>query len=194
MAGYTRATQPASEPVTLDEVKAQAVVVAGSTDDALLTRLIKAARAEAESKTGLTLITSNWLRTLDGFSTAIRLLHGPIQSITSIKYDDENGVEQTLDPASYTLDTSDGMVGYVVPAYGCSWPTTRAHINAVRIAYAAGFGASASAVPEDLRHWIAVRVATLYEHRESVVVGAGLAVAQVPTLDAMLDLYRVPVV
>lgn len=192
MAGYQRTSQPAVEPVTLDEVKAQAVITAGNTDDALLTRLIKVARQEAENLTHRTLIASGWLRTLDAFPAAVHLIRGPVISVDSILYDDEDGIEQTLNPADFVLDKSDGMRCYVVPAYGKAWPSTRAHINAVRVAYTAGFGAAAADVPEDLRHWIMVRVATLYEHREQFVTGT--IVSPAPYMQTLLEPYVMPVV
>lgn len=191
--GYERTSQPGTEPVTLSELKEQAVV-SGSTDDALLTRLIKVARYEAENITGRTLMTSSWVRTLDSFPDAIQLLKGPVLGITDIKYDDENGNEQTLSSADYTLDKGGGMLAYVVPAYNKAWPTTRDQINAVRVTFTAGYGATAASVPEDIRHWIMVRAATLYEHREQIAVGAGLASATIPFMNALLDAYRLPVV
>lgn len=193
MAGYTRTAGPGAEPVTLAEVKAHAVI-GTDVDDTLLGRLIKVARAEAESATGRTFITSTWVRTLDSFPDAIQLLRGPVVSITSVKFDDENGDEQTLASSDYTLDTNGGMLAYVVPAYGKAWPATRQQINAVRVTFVAGFGADETAVPEDLRHWIAMRVATLYENREMTVVGNGLSMVSVPFADALLDVHKLPVI
>jgi uncharacterized phiE125 gp8 family phage protein len=86
----------------------------------------------------------------------------PITAVTSVKYLDANGVEQTMDAADYTVDT-DSLVGRVVAE---EWPETDGTVNAVRVRYTAGW--TPSTIPPALQQWLLIRVATLYEHREAL--------------------------
>jgi hypothetical protein len=70
---------------------------------------------------------------------------GPVSSITSVKYLDSTGAEQTLSSAVYTL-ISESLPPRLVLKTGQSWPATYSADNAVRIRFVAGYGA-ASAVP-----------------------------------------------
>jgi uncharacterized phiE125 gp8 family phage protein len=179
-------TAPASEPVTLAEAKLH-LRVSIATDDALITSLITAARVEAEQQTERSFMPQTWELTLDCFPCVITLNRPPVTSITSLKYLDTAGVQQTLSPSLYALD-SDSEPARVVPAYGQSWPSTQAFINAVRVRYVAGY-ADAAAVPEAIKDWMKIRVNTLYEFREQIL--AGLPVAQVPFVGGLLDPYRI---
>lgn len=94
---------PAAElPVTLAEVKAFANVSIND-DDTLLTSLLTAATAKTENRTGTRLITQTLELYLDSFpgTGGEIFLPGPVQSITSVKYIDADGTEQTMDSADY---------------------------------------------------------------------------------------------
>lgn len=182
-------TAPAVEPISLAEAKAQCKVETDA-DDALISGMISAARAQAEHKLNRPLITQTWERVLDAFPEgAILLGLGPVQSIASVKYYDLAGVQQTLDPATYSLDSdSNDRAGYVLPSASAStWPDTLDAANALRVRFACGYGASGAAVPPDIIAWIKARVATLYKHRDETVVST--IVVQVPSgpLDSLLD-------
>lgn len=162
-------TAPTEEPVTLTQAKLQCRVD-GSDEDALLTLIISAARRSAEIRTGRALVTQTWELALDAFpASAIELPMPPVQSITSIKYLDAAGVEQTLSGASYALD-SYGSRHWVIPAQGVSWPETLDAANAVKVRFATGYGA-ATAVPEDIKMWMLLSIGTLYTHREAMAQG-----------------------
>ena len=60
-------TPPTLEPVTLDEARAQLSLYDDSTHDLLISRLISAARASAESLTGMRCMTQTVRLELDGF-------------------------------------------------------------------------------------------------------------------------------
>jgi uncharacterized phiE125 gp8 family phage protein len=184
-------TPPASEPVTPAEAKASpSFRVTGTTDDADITVLIKAARETAEAITRRALITQTLELVLDAFPTGgIDLYCPPIQSITSIKYIDTDGVEQTLSSALYDLD-SDTEPGMVAPAYGESWPATLDQINAVRVRYVAGYGAAAD-VPAAIKTWIKMRAGTLYDNPQAIVVGNLVTELKRDFVDGLLDPYRI---
>lgn len=183
-------TAPASEPVTLPEMKLF-LKVDGTADDALITALIQAAREYGEVYTKRSFFTTIWELTLDGFpSKGIELPRPPLASVTSITYYDENGDSQVITPTDYFVDTK-SEPGWVLPAFGLNWPTARDQANAVTIVYTSGF-ADVGDIPESIKTWLKVRVATLYENRQAVVTG--LAVAPMPRtfVDGLLDPYKVP--
>ena len=188
----------AAEPVTLVEAKAFLNVTTAD-DDTLITSLIAAARAEIDGEDGWlgrALVTQTWDLLLDRFPggslrnpwSAIFAPLPPLQSVTSLKYLDTAGVEQTLATAKYTVDAK-SEPGRIVPAYGESWPSTRDVPNAVTLRFVAGYGAAA-AVAEPLKRWIKSRVATLYGFREPVVVGTITSDIETVGDEAILS-YRV---
>jgi uncharacterized phiE125 gp8 family phage protein len=182
-------TAPATEPVTLAEAKAQCRVDA-SDEDALITALIAAARQEAEHALGRALITQTWERVIDAFPEAeIELGMPPVASIVSVSYVDTAGNTQSLSAAAYLLD-GDREPGWLLPAAGYTWPSTLDTANAVRVRFTAGYG-NAAAVPQAIKTWLLMRIATLYKFRESSVLG--VSVTEVPGryTDRLLDPYRV---
>src|SRR6187455_104245 len=94
------------EPVTLTDIKA-ALRVNGDTDDAMLTGHIRSAREFIERRIQSKIGTQTWDFVIDAFPAhEIKLPFGPVQSITSIKYDDAEGIETTVDPETYQLDNT----------------------------------------------------------------------------------------
>lgn len=179
----------ASEPITLAQAKLWTRVDVPDEDELFTSLCIPAARQDAETRMGRTLITTTWKLVLDAFPRGgyIQLQYPNLQSMDSILYYDASGVQQTVDPAAYLLDTA-GQPGGVAPAPGLSWPATQARINAVEIQYKAGW-ADAAQVPAVIKQWIALRAATLYAHREMIIAGA--SVAEVPFVNSLLDGYKV---
>lgn len=112
-----------------------------------------------------------------------------LQSVDYIKYLDEDGVEQTLDSSQYVVDAV-GEPGAVTPLINTYWPTTQNVMNSVRIGFTAGYGGAAD-VPEGIKSWIKLRVATLYSNREEVAVLNRGKVEMLPYVDSLLDPYLV---
>lgn len=183
----TLITAPAIEPVTLAEAKAHCRVDSNA-DDAMITALIVAARESCEHKVGRPLITQTWERTLEYFPGGAILLgkFKPL-SVVSVKYLDDAGAATTLDPAAYTLD-ADTEPGYLLPAYGTTWPSARAAASSVRVRFTAGYGPAASDVPTAVKQWILLAVGTIYEQRASV---SDKSLAAVPFVDALLSAERI---
>jgi uncharacterized phiE125 gp8 family phage protein len=188
----TLITAPSAEPISVSEAKASpSLRVAVATDDTDIGTLITTARKLAETYTLHALVTQTWELVLDGFPTGgIVVPLPPLQSVTSVKYIDTDGTQQTLSALLYSVDT-DTIPGLITPAYGEVWPVTRDEVNAVRVRFVAGFGA-ASDVPEDIKSWIKIMVGTMYDNPQAVVVGVGQTVAPIPRnfVDGLLDDYR----
>jgi uncharacterized phiE125 gp8 family phage protein len=151
---YVVTTAPATEPVTLAEMRAHLGItqVTDTARDTIITSRIIAARAWAEDFIRRPLIT----QTITGYDHDwpydaalgyhIRLKM-PIVSVTSVKYYDTDGVQQTLDTGLYTVDSVDGCI---VPVYDEDWPEARVQPNSIQVVYVAGYGAAA-AVPEPIK-------------------------------------------
>jgi len=186
-------TPPITEPVTIDELKAQ-VVIGHTADDALLSLYLSAVRGHGEFLTGRSWAPQTLEVVLDSFPISggrIDLPHGPVTSVSSVTYIDTAGVETVLDVYGY--DTAlDGLVGYICPVYASTWPETQNKPESVRVRYVAGW----SILPSPLKQWIMVKVASFYAQRESHIVGfsVGQKVASMPRdfVDAILDAFSIP--
>lgn len=163
-----------------------------TTTDPRFNMLIASACRAAETLTRRALITQTWDLFLDSFPGWELTVPKPmLQSIDSISYVDTNGVQQTLDPTLYLVDTA-GEPGRITPVYGRVWPWTRWQMNAVKIRYTCGYG-DANAVPQGIKDWMLVRIATLLENPAAIVVDQRIAIAELPNefVDGLLDPYRV---
>ena len=199
---------PGVEPVTVEDAIEYLREYADA-PAAQIALLIGAARRFAEQKCNASFITQKWRLTIDAFPgrysqghspagqiygippNCLLLERGPVQSIESIVYTDMAGATQTItSPAApdYAIDLSGG-IGRMTPGFGRIWPITLPQIGAAQINFTAGYGADGSAVPEGIRHWILMRVATLYENREESMVAKGGVITPLPHVDSLLEPY-----
>lgn len=165
---------------------------ANSTDDPLLNMLIKSARSAAETITRRALITQTWDLVLDLFTGwEITIPKPTLQSITSITYTDTNGAPQVVDPSVYLVDAL-SEPARITPAFGLIWPVTRWQMNAVKVRFIAGYG-DASAVPDGIKHWMLMRISTLWENRTELMIDTRITMVELPPdfVDGLLDPYRV---
>ena len=170
-------TPPAVEPVTLADAKLH-LKVDTSDDDALITRLITAARARAEWHTGRAVNTQNWMLWLDSWPSCgvIEIPLPPLQNVSSITVYAPNDGASVLDPATYQVDVASAPARLMLKSTVLP-PANLRLLNAVAITFTAGYGSAASDVPAGLRAAILELIAFLYEHR-------GEAPAELP-LDAL---------
>jgi len=170
-------TPPAAEPVTLAQAKAWLRVDTGD-DDALIASLISAARARAEWHTGRAFVTQGWTLWLDAWpaGACAEIPLPPLQGVTSLTMYARDDSAAVLGAGAYTVDAA-SQPGRVMLKQGMALADSRA-INAVAIAFTAGYGA-ANAVPGEIVQAILLIVAALYAHRGDDTV---------PTPDAALAL------
>jgi uncharacterized phiE125 gp8 family phage protein len=139
-----------------------------------ITRLITVARQVCEEETELSLIERTYELAGDRFCAALPIIlpRPPVRSVTSIKYIDENGVEQTLSASKYVLDNRDELKPAIVTlAYDETWPSTRYIPNAVRVTYVAGYRADQSppeVMPEAIKQAMHLVIAHYFRNREAV--------------------------
>jgi uncharacterized phiE125 gp8 family phage protein len=182
VAGLLCITAPSEEPIDLLEMR-EFLRVTNHAEDRLIRQLMRDARQEFDGPAawfGRALVTQTWDLVLDAFplpnarpeceaanrKAAILLPLPPLQSVTSVKYLDANGVQQTLDPTAYQVDTR-SEPGELMPAYGTQWPTARSGAaNAVTVRFVAGYGPP-PAVPEPIKVWIMRAAAFRYDNRST---------------------------
>jgi len=182
--------KPSIEPLTLAQAKDH-LRESGVDQDALIAGLITAAREHAEGFTWRAFIDQTWDLFLDKFPKndgPIILPLPPLQSVTSLKYTDTAGVQQTLATADYTVDAN-AEPGRIVPVFGTNWPAVRNEINAVEVRFIAGFGPAGTDIPQPIVQAMLFQIGHLYENREAVVIGT--IASQVPmAAESLLWPYR----
>ena len=125
-------TAPASEPITISDVKCHARVDTED-EDLLISQMIKAARISLERIMNRTFVNTTFDYFLDHFPAVILLPRAPLNSVTSITYLDSNGDSQTLASTEYSTDLK-SEPGRIIPAPTKSWPTTEANqLNTVTV-------------------------------------------------------------
>ncbi len=186
---YTVVTAATAEPVSLAEMYLQCRT--DSTEDSLLTLCIKGARAACEAKTGRALINRTVDQSFPALDTdGLRLELLPLGSLTSVKYYDTTGTQQTLSSTLYEVNTLDGLA-VIVPKPEAVWPETESIAAPVTIRYVAGYGATSASVPDDIRTWILMTAAFLYAQAESM--DATGKTIDIPSrfVDGLIDPYKV---
>lgn len=159
-------------------------------EDLLLAGFLRAAIGAVEAATSKNLTEKIESQTADGFplcDKAIRLWRGPVSQILSVKYDDADGVEQTL--SSFRL--VEGRDAKLLPAYGASWPVTAKGPGTVRITYVAGY--DPAELPAELTQAALLLFGHFNANREAVIASDRAAAVELPLgVAALLDPYRAP--
>jgi uncharacterized phiE125 gp8 family phage protein len=103
-------TGPSKEPIAVDEAKQ----VIGLSDDqqqfdGLLLRLIKAATMKFENETNMRLMEQTWYQYEKDWPIKrdyIEIRYPPLSSVTSVKYTDSNGDQQTWTNTNYIVEAN----------------------------------------------------------------------------------------
>ena len=160
---------PPAPAVTLTEAKWHLRVDDDESDDYLEDVIIPAATAILDGPEGRlrrAIMPQTWEAAFDRFPSAeIRLPLGPVISVTSVLYDDEDGLEQTVSTSDYDLDAHSEL-GWVVPT--TAWPATISGINAVRVRWQAGH----TTCPPEIKAAILLLIGHLFRNREAVSDGS----------------------
>jgi uncharacterized phiE125 gp8 family phage protein len=193
--GESLITTPASEPLSLSEVKLS-LKVDNSADDTLISSIITAARRYCEFYTRRQFVTATWEIYLNEFPdiSEIEIPKPPLQSVGFVKYYDtaSTPVLQTWTASgNYEVDIK-ATPGRLLLIDGICWPDTNHQANAVTIRFDAGYGVAA-AVPDDIKTAMRLLMGHWYENREDVVTGAVPMKLQ-RSVDALLWMNRVPLI
>lgn len=170
---------------------------ATSQEDTLISTLIIAARQWLEAFTGRALISQTWdvwFQSWPGPIPFFQLPFAPLQSVTGVYYTDTAGDESTLADTEYDVST-DREPGRVSLAYGKVWPTTSLYpTEPIRIRFVAGYGDAASDVPASLVSAVKIRVADLFNNRESMGVVDRGRLIKTNTAELLAYPYRLSMV
>lgn len=187
---YVQTVGPTVPAVSLEEAKLHTRVI-GSDEDSLIQGLIDTATAYVQEYQWSQLTSATWEMRTDHFppDNVIYLHPNPVQSITSVQYVDTGGVTQTLTTGTdYTEDLKQ-KPARIVPAYIKWWPVTRWHINDVIVTFVAGYGATSSTVPQQIKQAMLLLISHWYWNRETIgSPGQEIAFATKALLD--LNSYR----
>jgi uncharacterized phiE125 gp8 family phage protein len=185
--------------VTVDEIKLFCRLSSSTDEDALLIAMIKAAELYAENYTKSAINRQQWQIKLNGFNGhegEIKLPRAPLSTSTSdvtISYIEDTTAGNTTVLAStlYTVDYY-SRPGVVYPSYDNEWPEPRDQRNSVVVTYWSGYSTPAN-VPDPIKSWVKLRVAAMYENRESLMVGSGNFITELPHsyVDGLLDEFIV---
>lgn len=179
--GLKLVSAPSVRPISLSEARDHLRVTTTDEDD-YIELVIKSATDYYERFTWLQIITAEYELFLDEFPIGdipIELPRPPFQSITDIKFVNEDGVTETWANNLYELDTS-LIPGLVRPINEEFYPDTKEQFKAVTVKFKAGYGDSSSEVPDGILHTLKLIISFLYDHRDFVIPQrvTGLAMPQ----------------
>lgn len=160
---------PALEPLTLDEAKTYLRVEQNDEDEAIAA-LIAAARLHVEGLTRRALITQRWRLSFDAWpdSGRIAVRPAPLKSLAAARVYDLANVAHALDTQAFAQDLGDSSLIFM--PWSVAQPERAA--SGIELDVVCGYGDTALAVPEALRHAIRILVAHWYENRGLVAAGA----------------------
>lgn len=161
-------TEPATEPITVDELKTFARID-GDDEDTLLAEIITSVRKNIELYLGRSLIEQTFTLTMNYWpSMVVELPMAPLRSIVQVYTIDENGVETEYDSSSYYAITST-TPGRLVLKSNSSFPVndTRDY-SGYAIEYKAGYGTLTTDVPSSILNALKMWATIVYETRAVV--------------------------
>lgn len=162
-------TAPVIEPVTLEEVKDHLLIdeTTAAADNQLM-RMIKAARQQIEDWTRRAILTQTWDYCLQAWPGGkfIAIPHGNLQSVSSVKWKDEDATETTLtETTDYLVEQNGTMCGRIVLPYATGWPSGVLYpSNPITIRYVCGW-TTPELVPSTIKAAILMTIADAYENR-----------------------------
>lgn len=182
-------TAPSFEPLSVADVSEYLRLDDSPTDTLLISSLITAARQHLENYLNRFIAEQTVELALTGWKDKIDL-SAPVQSVTSVKYLDENGVEQTLNSNQYLVDTYSEPAA-IYPAHDVTYPNLYDQENNVKIRYVVGFTSGGSPdtnpLPDPLKFAMMLIIGDLYANREA---GGEKAYQVNPTVQNLLQFYR----
>jgi uncharacterized phiE125 gp8 family phage protein len=154
---------PAEDPDLLAQAMQQAIVEHGE-DEALLKRLAVTAHEHVEKYCGIRIGTQTIAAKCDAFADMQRLPVAPVQSVTSIKFLDTDGAEQTVATTVYE-ERFDDLEAAIVLKHAQYWPATQRG-SRIELTVVAGY----AVIPPTVRQAMLMFIADSYETRKPVKV------------------------
>lgn len=176
----TRLTEPAIEPITLDEAR-QHLNIIGSDRDDWVQRAISEARDYCEQYCNRIWAAAEFIVSCDSFSDPMPLPPGT-NAVVSITYIDSDGIEQTLSDDAYTVSARLTSIRPVD-----AWPSG----TDVQVICNIGPDAGASppqTIPPSVRAALKLVLGDLFENREAAMVA--VTRTDNPAVERLLHFYR----
>ena len=158
----TVTSQPADEPLTVDEAKRHLRVLHADLDGEIET-LVKVSRDYAERYAARTLRTSvtRVLKMSDWFCGELKLPFPPLLGVTSVTYYDTSAASQTLASSNYEVELSTDGGGRIVWAWDAVLPTLFTREDAVTVTFTTGYSAN-TAIPPLALHAMKTKLTELF--------------------------------
>ena len=170
--------EPTGDALSLETVKSRLRIDFGDDDEDLRT-IIAGVVKHMDGPNGVlgrVLLTSTWDEKFERFPCgrdALVVSLSPLSAagVTSVKYFDGAGVEQTLDPSLYEVE-ADGDGFAMIRAFD-GWPAidTRRMLP-ITVRYAVGYGDDEAELPANLVNALILHASALYEHRDGIIPGS----------------------
>jgi len=156
---------PAELPLTLDEVKEHLKLDPDDdTQDAYLTFLITRATQCAERYTKRTFINTKFRTYRDIFNNYIKLRRSKLQTLDAFQYMVDGAYVSVSSDLYYVTDETD--FSRIVLKDGEEYPVDiDTRMQAIKIEFTAGYGATGADVPAILRGALLAHIAKMYENR-----------------------------
>lgn len=175
---------PQVEPLEVSEAKAH-LNVSGTSKDTYIESLIITVRRQVETYLRRALITQQWKVYYNCWQNKMQIPFGRLQIVENesvvVKYRNLSGTLTTLTESDYYWVVNDEDPGYIVRKYDATFPELQyGRPDAIEIAFTAGYGATSSAIPEDIRHAMKLILTNYFEQRGDIAIGSGVTVNKIP--------------
>ena len=167
----------ATDIVSLSDMKLH-LRIDGTSDDTYVTSLINSAATSIEEESGRDFLDKTWDEVLPKFSDKMELLRPPLKTVSSVKYYDTDGTQQTLSSATYIVVTPSRMPGFIGLGPSQTWPAIQTRPDSVVIRYTTGY----TTPPENLKHCVKLLCGLWYESRENLEMGKQMSSAGIERL------------
>lgn len=173
---------PLSEPLSLKDAKTFMHILEND-EDTLIESMITSAREYAENYTNRQFEVATYELINEVIYSGFRIPKNPVQSITKIEYMDIDGNYQIMSTNDYYMYIENEIAKLHIN----NLPTYKQDKRAFKITFVSGY----DVVPSSIVSYIKMAVSTMYENRESYVVGVSIDKNANPLLDKMLNMYRI---
>lgn len=179
----TLLSPPATEPITLNELK-EHLRVTEPDEDALINGALVAAARSVELRGNLALTPQQWRLSLNAApGETLFLPRAPVSAIDAVAIIDSAGAPIAIDASAYEFAAGPpARLRQAAP-----WPVPGVKLDGVRIDFTAGY-ADAASVPSPLKQAVKLLAAHFYETREAAGETRILSVPN--SVDALIAPYR----
>lgn len=162
---YVIVTPPTEDPLTLDILKSWLRLdPSDSSEDAILCLLMKQAVSCFETVSRRTLMNTGFQTFRTCWFQFYELRRSKLVSIDDVTYNDENQVNQLIDPSNY-YSNSENAYSKLIFTNTFDYPVKSSQADSIQIKFTAGLAATTEDVPADIQMALMEHITFLYENR-----------------------------